>query len=154
MKKMFKDKLKNEKGITLIALIVTLVVLSIMVTAMTSGVRTSLESRNYNNIQEELKYLEESVKLYYENNGRLPNSITGTTVTNPGALTGTFYVISGVNVGAYTDLGLDYDKFYYGKGTIGDEDIFCVETSSLDVYYLKGMEINGTRYYKLSPSNY
>ena len=154
MKKMFKNIKRNEKGITLIALIVTLVVLSIMVTAMTSGVRTSLESRNFNNIQEEIKYLEESVKLYYEHNAKLPDSLTNTVVTDPGALSGTFYVISGVNLGAYTDLGLDYDKFYYGKGSVSDGDVFCVETRTLDVYYLKGMEINGTRYYKLSESNY
>lgn len=151
---MFNRLLKNEKGITLIALIVTLVVLSIMVTAMTSGVRTSLESRNFNNIQEEIKYLEESVKLYYEHNGELPESLKKSIITNPGSITGTFYVISGVNLGAYTDLGLDYDKFHYGKGSVSDEDVFCIETKSLDVYYLKGMEINGTRYYKLSPSNY
>ena len=154
MKKLFVYKLKNEKGVTLIALIVTLVVLSIMVTAMTSGVRTSLESRNYNNIQEEIKYLEEATKLYYEHNGELPESITSVVLSNPGALTGSFYVITGSNVAAYSDLGLSYDKFYYGKGSISDEDVYCIEVTSLDVYYLKGMEINGTRYYKLSTSNY
>jgi len=154
MKKFFIKKLKEEKGITLIALVVTLVVLSIMVTAMTSGVRTSLESRNFNNIQEEIKNLEEATKLYYEHNNGLPDSIKKIIATNPGVLTGEFYVIQGDNTQAYSDLGLSFDKFYYGKGTVANEDVYCIHTTTLDVYYLKGIEINGTKYYKLTASNF
>lgn len=63
----------NNSGITLIALAVTIVVLTILMVSVTAGVTSTLNLRNYFKKKEDIIALSSAVQLYYlENDGELP----------------------------------------------------------------------------------
>ena len=155
MKKLNKKALKNEKGITLIVLIIVIIVIAILTASITTGVSSSMESRNYANMQEDLKNLKEAMKLYYEKNGKLPDMSVQSGVSFSGSEkntydNSTYYYI---DPGAMYDAGIDYDRLTYGKQEGDVRDIYVVNQKSLEVYYLKGINMAGTTYHGLAAIN-
>ena len=59
------NKIKNESGITLIALTVTIVVMMILIIGISAVMTTNIEIENYNKVKEDIVALTEAVKLYY-----------------------------------------------------------------------------------------
>ena len=66
------NKIKNESGITLIALTVTIVVMMILIIGISAVMTTNIEIENYNKVKEDIVALTEAVKLYYLQNNKLP----------------------------------------------------------------------------------
>ena len=159
MRKLNKKALKNEKGITLIVLIIVIIVIAILTASITTGVTSSMESRNYANMQEDIKTLREAMKLYYEKNGKLPDMTVAGGV-NKSTFSGdighndndnnTFYII---DPNAMNEVGVDYNRLTYGKQDGDTNDIFVVNQKSLEVYYLKGVNMSGINYRAISTVN-
>lgn len=64
--------IKNEKGITLIALVVTMIVIMILTVAFTANISSTMELNKYYRVKEDIIALTDEVQNYYNENGSLP----------------------------------------------------------------------------------
>lgn len=133
---------KCNRGITLIALIVTVVILVIISSVVSVNLNTGQEYRNYQKMCSDISILEEKIAISYNKDKDVYSVITGDEVTPPGTLEleGECYQINPEILGNVT--------LNYGKGDEEDKDIYIVNLPSMEVYYLKGVKYEGNRYYK------
>ena len=66
------NKLKNNKGVTMVALIITIIIMIILLTVINFGSNSAIEMRNLNNMYADILILDEKVALYYLKNGDIP----------------------------------------------------------------------------------
>ncbi len=122
--------IKKQKGITLISLIMTVIILLILSTVTISSITTSNNIAPYNNMIADITLLEDKILVYYNKYGELPKKDYETEIEGI-----TYYEI---------DLSkLDNITLHYGTLENGNEDIYLVN-DSLNVYYLKGIERSDT----------
>lgn len=134
-----KKYIKNSKGITLTALVVTVILMLILTSTIIIKVKDSSIVSSLNNLYADIKLLEDKILDYYNDYGTLP--IKGEKITtNPEGIEGDCYEI---------DLSkLENITLNYGKGTYeSDGDIYIVNKKTLDVYYYKGVEYKNNFYY-------
>ena len=66
-------KLKNQKGITMVALITTIVLFALILSAVSYSSITSGQIKKYNSMCADIINLQDKIDLYYlDNDGRLP----------------------------------------------------------------------------------
>ncbi|MDD2376659.1 MAG: type II secretion system protein [Clostridia bacterium] len=146
-----------KKGITLLALVATIVIMSILLTTVTiSGIATVNNAKKMN-FASEASLLQESVEAYStKNNGEFPIgdsiqlNITGVTPDSLMQFDGE--VIIDNKVVLYE---LDYEllgitSLKYGLGQNGPEDIYVVSKDTNRVYYAKGIPVGNVTYYTLT----
>lgn len=137
--------IKEQSGITLVVLVMTVIVMLILTTTVLIGTYGYRDIKKSKDLLNDLENLGEKVNIYYEKNNKLPVSdiITDNVVTllgdsrnaNDG---GSYYKI---------DLGLlDNIVLTYGTGKF-DKDYFIVNEQSHNVYYFAGLKINNQTYY-------
>ncbi len=139
-------KIKSNKGVTLIALVITIVILAIIATvAVLSGVDMS-ESAKFENVETSLLLIQSKIKVLAEKYviGEITAAdLYGDVVTDGGTYDG-WYLLDQDDL---YDLGvsdLDKDSGYYVQYVDSNGDV------SVDVAYSAGITYNGTTYYKLS----
>ena len=130
-----KKYIKNERGITLIILIVTVIIIAILTGVIVKKMDTGKDIRNYNYMCADIELLKNKVLAYYNENGEAP--VTGTAF-NAKSTIGS-QASSRDNDNYYV---IDLAKLYnvtlnYGGGTIGNGDVYIVNEQSLEIYYLK-----------------
>ncbi len=148
-----------KKGISLVALTVTIVIMLLLAsTVAISGVNVLSDSRMVN-IGTELAYMQEYVDSYIEyNNGNLPISdsviiATDKILAADKTQFDSVDYVSSTNVLLYK---IDKSKLgnistTYGNENKGDEtDIYAVSKNTNKVYYVKGEKIKGKTYYTLT----
>ena len=140
-----KKYIKNERGITLIILIVTVIIIAILTGVIVKKMDTGKDIRNYNYMCADIELLKNKVLAYYNENGGVP---TKETAFNAKSTIGS-QASSRDNDNYYV---IDLAKLYnvtlnYGGGTIGNGDVYIVNEQSLEVYYLKGVDYEGITYY-------
>lgn len=64
--------IKNEKGVTIIALVVTVIIILIILGSIIYSTSASLEIKELNNMYSDIKILEDKVAMYYLDYGKLP----------------------------------------------------------------------------------
>ena len=160
----------QNKGITLVALMVTVIVLLIITTA---GISTSLdrfEINNYRKMKNDLELLEDKVSDYYLKYEGLPvlrtsdsnievfnykEYIEGLTNANQEPDTNDndndiYYIIDLEALGNITlNYGKDFEK-YKSNNTVDqnvDTDIYVVNEESHTIYYVKGIEMDNVTYH-------
>lgn len=122
---MIIDKIKSNNGITIIALVTTVIIMLILLGVTISGINMSNNSVAYNNMVSDINLLEGKLLSYYNKYKEIPK--TDITENIDGV---TYYEI---------DLSkLDNLTLNYGINN-GDNDIYLVN-DNLNVYYLKGVE--------------
>lgn len=137
--------IKEQSGITLVVLVMTVIVMLILTTTVLIGTYGYRDIKKSKDLLNDLENLGEKVNIYYEKNNKLPVSdiITDNVVillgdsrnANDG---GSYYKI---------DLGLlDNIVLTYGTGKF-DKDYFIVNEQSHNVYYFAGLKINNQTYY-------
>lgn len=147
--------IKNNKGITLISLVVTIVVMLILAISLTASVTSTIELQEYNKVKEDIINLSEEVKVYYLKNKKLP------------VYTNREYSLSSYDVPTYdinpNDSGVYYAidltvlpedlKLNCGEGNVykdfSSDDLYVLDKESLTVYYLKGAVLNGEKHYTI-----
>ena len=148
-------KIKGNKGITLVALAVTIVIMLILAGSITTTFTSTMELEKYNKVKEDIILLSEDVKLYYMNNNELPiyNEKVFDIATygipqkdiNPND-SDTYYAID-ISLLA-KDISLNN-----GSGNISKDftstDLYVVNEQSLTVYYLQGAVLNGVKHYTI-----
>ena len=149
-------KIKNEKGITLVTLTITIVVLMILSFSINVSVKSTMKTRNYNYVKEDIINLSEEVKAYYLKNNSLPIDETKTynladygvpsEDINPNDY-GNYYRI---NVSLLENISLNNGGINNNEANEETDDMYVVNEYSLTVYYLKGATFGGQKHYTIT----
>ena len=142
-------KIKQTKGITMITLIVTILVMLIIAGVTINQSVKNIEARKIDSLYADLELLEDKVNMYYLNNGSLPikeefkGSDNFKAVRNVND-NNVYYVIDISKLeGVSLSMKLDFT---------GD-DVYIMNEQSHTVYYPKGLTIDSETYYML-PKQY
>ena len=144
---MKKNILKNNRGISLITLIVTIIVLAILVGLSIRNMDTGTNIRNYNYMCAAIELLETKVMTYYNEKGTLPikgdqiADINSTLCAQESSIDNDIYYQ--IDVMQLYNITLNY-----GGGNISNRNIYIINEQSHEIYYYKGTEYQGTTYYK------
>lgn len=125
----------KQKGITMIALIVTVVVMLILTTIIVTDTDTGAEYKKYKLMCADVQLLEDKILIYYNEYGELP--VTGEAV-DVSSIIESNHEFKAIDTAKLNNLTLSY-------GT--DEDVYIVDTTTFEVYYKNGIEYDGTIYY-------
>ncbi len=146
MKKVYK----NEKGITLIILVITVIVLVIVTYTLAINSYSSLELSKLTKLENDIQSLNDRVSAYFVENEKLPiyqeagvqtkddlRTVLNDMSVNDGEI---YYVID-------TDL-LDNITLNYGsKYRTSTQDRFIINEESHVIYYIKGIVYDGEEYH-------
>ena len=126
----------------------------------------NLKSTKLANMQADIENLRDKVSNYYSEYGNIPadTSIEYTNTSNINSIssatdTGAFYVI---DLAAMEDVtlnyGKDYEKIRSGEATSKEQinsltDLYIINGTSHNVFYVEGIEVDGERYYTDYSSN-
>ena len=148
-------KVKNfrvgeNRGITLVVLVITIVVMLIITTTVISLSTNNLKTKHLSNMYTDIKSLDDKVAVFYNQYGTLPlkEKFTGSmqfqTVANPNDDLDGYYVI---DVNKLNNLVLTK------KLTWQNEDVYIINTKTHTIYYPHGVTLDGETYYRL-PGEY
>ena len=138
-------KIKERKGITLIVLVITIVIMAILAGAVIVSVSGYGELKNLKVLVNDLQSLQDKIHIYYEKNGELPvgEIITEDVITwfdgNENENDGDVYYK--IDLTLLENISLTYGKEQFEK------DYFIVNEESHNVYYYAGFDIDGDKYY-------
>jgi competence protein ComGC len=147
-----------KKGISLIALLATVAILTILVSTITvSGINISNNAKKLA-FGAELKLLQESVDTYKINNNDYPTLETVVVdVSNLTATSKNQFLNNGESLidNKITLYQIDHEKLNlnnlkYGNSVEGENDIYVVSKDTGYVYYAKGLQIGGKIYFTLT----
>lgn len=146
-----------KKGISLIALLVSVAVISILITTITlSGLGTSNNAKKMA-FGAEIKMLKNSIDAYLtKNQGEYPVSdIIMLDVSQVTDVSKAQFSDEDINDNKIVFYQIDYNKISignlkYGNLTDGENDIYVVSKKTGKVYYAKGVEIGGVTYYTVT----
>ena len=141
---------KNEKGVTLVMLIVTVIVMLIISGVTLLNANQFLEAKTLVNLESDITVLQEEIPIYFAEHNELPKK--GSTV--PTSITDKFNGQKNVNDSSeYYIINLDLLpnlNLNYGYGKSSQTDYYIVNASSFAVYYCPGIEVEGTKYYTIN----
>ena len=140
-----KKFLKSQRGVTLIILVITIIIIAILTGAAIRKMDTGKDIRNYNYMCADIELLKNKVLAYYNENGIA--TITRTSFNEKSTIGSQASARDNDNYYA-----IDLNKLYnitlnYGGGTASNGDIYIVNEQSLEVYYLNGVDFEGITYY-------
>ena len=148
-------KVKNfrvgeNRGITLVVLVITIVVMLIITTTIISLSTNNLKTKHLSNMYTDIKSLDDKVAVFYNQYGTLPlkEKFTGSmqfqTAANPNDDLDGYYVI---DVNKLNNLVLTK------KLTWQNDDVYIINTKTHTIYYPHGVTLDGETYYRL-PGEY
>lgn len=153
----------KSRGITLVALVFTIIISLILLSISIVTIKNSIDKSALSNFGNEINDIQDATKSYYILNNALPkkenvNKLTKNDVLN---LVGTDNQASFSNELTQNNDNTS-DEFYQidisklgienttkGLATNGANDVYVVSYPSLTVYYLKGVKANKTMYYSV-----
>lgn len=158
--------IKNNKGISLITMGMTVLILIIILTTLVYTAITNFKVGKLNNLYTDLKTLSDKVAAYYLENGGLPvsseyavieegesleNNISF--VTKDGVFSGKESLINPNDYDSSGEIGravyyiLDVDVF--NNITLSNTGRYIINEQSHTVYYVNGVNVDGTVYHSL-----
>lgn len=138
---MIKEKIAFNKGITLISLVLTIIILLILSTTVVFSVKSMNKVRPYNNMIADINLLEDKILIYYNKYREIPKTERKISIDKK-----EYYEIS---ITKLENITLHYggEQGQDVQLQKGMSDVYVVD-DSLQVYYLKGAELTGTIYYE------
>ena len=127
---------KGKNGITLISLVVTIVIILILTATIITNVYTGSDYKKYKLMCADVEFLEDKILIYYNNYGELP--LLDKVEQNLPPQTNSEHEYYKIDVNKLTGITLNYGD---------EEDVFIIDTSTFEVYYLNGIEYMDTMYY-------
>ncbi len=127
--------IKSKKGITLVSLVITVIVLLILSGVTISSINLSNGTGSYNNMVADIKLLNDKILVYYNKYGEIPktNRIINIDETE----------YHEIDLSKLEDLTLNYGDDYGEKGVLKSTADAYVINSNLHIYYLKGIKKSG-----------
>lgn len=156
---MIKGKFINNKGVSLISLVITVVVLVIITNVLLYNLGSDLGVTHLRNMQNDISNLREKILSYYAKKGKIPakleysntekiNNINSISET---ADTGKFYVI---DLTALENLTLNYGQDYkkiqnnWTQSQINElSDLYIINETSNNIFYVDGITLDDQTYY-------
>lgn len=151
------NRFRNQKGITLITLMITIVILLIISNMVIYSVKDNLGMEKLKYMQNDIENLNDKISAFYNQYATLPIKIEYTNITNihnAGLISdqvdkGKFYVI---DLSALENLTLTYGKDY--KKITDDtadvnnlQDIYIINETSHNIFYVKGIKLGDDMFY-------
>ena len=144
-----KVKIKQEKGITMTALVITVITLLILTGTMIYNTQGSININKLTNFYNDLELLRDKISTYYNEYGKLPAKIKYTNTSRLSSVlstqndTGDFYVIDlEAMPGITLNYGKDYEKVKnYPTNANSYTDLYIINENSHNIFYAKGLEI-------------
>ena len=144
-----KVKIKQEKGITMTALVITVITLLILTGTMIYNTQGSININKLTNFYNDLELLRDKISTYYNEYGKLPAEIKYTNTSRLASVlstqndTGDFYVIDlEAMQGITLNYGQDYEKVKnYPTNANSYTDLYIINENSHNIFYAKGLEI-------------
>lgn len=152
-------KKRGERGVTLIALAITIAVLAILGFSVVANLDGLSNTKNKNNFEEDIHKLSEKVEQYYARYDRVPvlNEYTNTSMFSDSKNindSSTYWVLDVARLGIDSlNYGLDYATIKKMEDTSADvsqyTDVYIINKASHTIYYPKGIEYDGKINYTL-----
>ena len=148
-----KNKLRQEKGITMMALVVTIIILLILTSVLVFNTQDSVYIKRLNNLYSDIELLRSKTDEYYNEYGQIPAKIKYTNIdTLKNVLstkndTGDFYVI---DLEAMEGITLNYGKDYENVKNLPKNeetnannytDLYIINENSHNIFFVRGIEI-------------
>lgn len=155
---MNKGKLKSNKGITLVTLIITIVVIFIVAGTTVYTSLDRFEINRYNKMKNDLELLSDKVANYYLKYNSIPvvRDETNSPILYPIPEfdknvndNENYYII---DLSAMEGISLNYGKEGFNNPNASD-DVYIINESSHQIYYVKGIEVKGVIYHTLENNN-
>lgn len=128
-------KLKSNKGITIISLIVTIIVVLILTTVTITSTYTGSDYRRYKLMCADVEMLEDKILYFYRQYGDIP---VGNEVSTLPTEINNGHKFYEVNVNLLSNITLNYGD---------NSDIYIVDSETFEVYYLNGVKYKNQIYY-------
>ena len=152
-------KKRGEKGVTLIALAITIAVLSILAFSITANIGGFDDMQNKTKFEEDIHKLSEQVEQYYARYDTIPvlNQYTNTSmledIKNVND-TSTYWVLDVSRLGVDSlNYGVDYAPIKQMEDTSADVSqytkVYIINKGSHTIYYPAGVEYDGKVHYTL-----
>lgn len=144
-----KYKIKKEKGITMVALVITIVILLILTNMLIYNAQDNIYIKKLTNLYNDISMLREKVSAYYNEYGKIPAEIKYTNTSGLSSVLSTndkedeFYIIDlEAMQGITLNYGKDYEKVKSDKGNADSyTDIYIINENSHNIFYVKGISI-------------
>ena len=154
---MINKIIKNQRGINLISLAISVIVILVLTGTILYNVKDNLGIQNLRNMQSDIQNLREKVSSYYAQYGKIPanetNKYTNIDHLNEAGIIsqqvdiGDFYVI---DLSALENLTLRYGQDYK-KVNIEDintlQDLYIINETSHNIFYVRGITLDGEKFY-------
>lgn len=154
---MMNKVLKYNKGVTLITLTITVVILLIVTNIIIYNVQDNLGIEKLRNMQNDIEELTDKIAIYYSKYGSIPAKIKYTNLDNikkSGIISeetdnGDFYVIDLSAIDNLTLIyGKDYEKLKQDSNIVDTlDDIYIINENSHNIFYVRGVIIKDAKYY-------
>lgn len=154
---MINSKLKSTRGISLISLIITVLVLMILADVIIYNVGDNLKLGKLVEMQNDIDNLRDKVSAYYAQNGKIPANIKYTNtnhirtagVISDAVDTGDFLVIDLSAIENLTlNRGKDFEKVKQDPQNANSyTDLYIINEASHNVFYVKGIKLDDEIYY-------
>ena len=146
MKKFFR----NQKGINLISLTITVLVILVLTNVVIYNVKSNLKTQNIKSLQTDISNLREKISTYYSKYGEIPVNKEYINTANINVIssavdTGKFYVIDLSALDNITlNYGMDYEKIKSGEVTDVNtlSDLYIINKDSHNIFYVEGVTSN------------
>lgn len=147
-----KNKLKQNKGITMIALVITIVILLILTNMLIYNAQDSIHIQALNNLYSDIQLLRDKISAYYNQYGEIPAEIKYTNISQLESanilsenndLTDEFYVIDlEAMQGITLNYGKDYEKIKTDTENADNySDVYIINKNSHNIFFAQGIGI-------------
>ncbi len=162
------QKIKSEKGVTLVVLMITVIILLLISVPIIVNTTDVQELQRYSYFKSDIDKLREAIETAYMDSSDImtigPRYVGDESfldgmqgnqeIRNPND-NAYYYVISLKNLNSYTDsqISLRYGsgnkQETYDNNEYNGSDVYIINANSKTIYYTPGIEYKGTKYYRL-----
>lgn len=151
---MIKKAIKNEKGITLLVLMIAIIIMLIITSTIIFNISTGNKVKALKDMYQDITILKDKVELYDANYHTLPiletkyENISHMNIEDPNN-SENYYVI---DLTALENMTLHYGKDYetYKANPSNNlTDLYMINEKSHKIYYIKGIQFDNNMYYTI-----
>ena len=140
-----KNFIKNNRGISLIILMITMILMAILLGVVVRKIDVGTDLRNYDYMVADIELLE-GMKLTYYTEVFEQSSLTINITSED--LHGQASPYDGPEYFKVALWQAGDITFHFGAGDENDKDIYIINKETNNIYYLKGVELEGKIYHR------
>ncbi len=154
-----KKNIKNNKGLTLISLVVAVSILIIISTMLVYNAKNGSKMRTLYLMENDIELLNDKISAFYTKYGALPieiqyiftdriQEINDANQLNNKDASNQYYILDLHALDGITlNYGSDYKNVHNEKDSYKYDDIYFINAESHQIYYAKGVKVGNKTYY-------